>query len=185
MVYAAELFYLENQRDIPFQKVVLVTAKTVAQWCSHFQARLLSPAKKHIGLTERQGRLPMESLGREEFVKELVQWLFEHSTVADLFRLFLDDRPVPQAGRIAKFQHPDDTCCWFLNLTEDEFAILQDAWRKNNLPVNLFYPEHEMRCIPYPGRGLKSKILRGLGAKRCYTPMQWQTEFSQVQETAG
>lgn len=184
MIYAAELFYLQDQHDVPFRKVVVVTAKAVAQWCTHFYARLLSYPKARAGLTERQGCLPVEMLEKERFITELVQWLFEHSTTEDLFCLLLDDRPTPQVGadRIAKFQHPDDTCCWFLNLAENEFAVLQDVWRRNDLPMNLFYPEHEMRCIPYPGNSLRSKLLRALGARKCYTPMQWQAEISQIQK---
>lgn len=58
MIYAAELFYLQDRHDIPFRKVVLVTARTVAQWCLHFRAKLLSPVQKYTGLTEKQDNYP-------------------------------------------------------------------------------------------------------------------------------
>lgn len=179
MLYAAELFYLQDRHDVPFQEAVLVTATTVAQWCTHFRARLLSYPKGYTDVTEEAGRLPLEAADKERFVAGLVTWLFEHSTVKELFYLLLDDRPVPQKERIARFQHPDDTCCWLLNLAEDEFAMLQEAWRRNGLPADLFYPAQAMRCIPYPGRSLKSKLWRALGVKRCYTPLQWQTRSAQ------
>lgn len=175
MIYAAELYYLQDQKDFPFQRAVLITAIAVAQWCTHFHAKLLAPAKKQISPIEKQGTLPDERAQKESFVSELVEWIFANSMVTDLFYLLLDNKPIPQANGVAKFDHHDDTCCWVLNLTENEFAFLQDAWRKNDLPANLFYPEHETVCVPYPGNGLRSKVLRLLGAQKCYTPMQWQT----------
>lgn len=179
MLYAAELFYLQDRHEVPFQEAVLVTATTVAQWCTHFHARLLSSPQGYTEVTEKAGRLPSEAPDRERFVAGLVRWLFEHSTVEEMFYLFLDDRPVPQKDRIARFQHPDDTCCWFLNLAENEFVMLQEAWRRSGLPADLFYPAHAMHCIPYPGRSLKSKLWRALGAKRVYTPLQWQAKDDQ------
>ncbi|MCX7683173.1 MAG: hypothetical protein N2508_14605 [Anaerolineae bacterium] len=174
MVYAAELFYFQDQQDFPFQRAVLVTAKTIARWCTHFQARLIAPGKKQAA-GEKQGRLPDAPAEREAFVTELVQWLFAHSVVEELFCLLLDDEPVPRAGKVAKFDHHDDTCCWLLNLSESEFADLQNAWRENDLPSDLFYPVQEMICIPYPGHGLKPRVLRLLGVRKCYTPAQWRT----------
>ncbi len=185
MIYAAELFYLQDQRDFPLQEAVLVTAKTIAQWCTHYQAKLLAPAKKYQGPIERQGILPSELAERASFVEGLVQWIFVNSQIEELFYLLLDDRPVSQADRIAKFAHHDDTCCWFLNLSEDEFVILQDAWRKNDWPANLFYPENETFCVAHPGNSLKAKVLRALGVQKCYTPMQLQADSTQTQETAG
>lgn len=123
---------------------------------------------------EKQGLLPIDSSEREAFVTELVRWIFANSIVEDLFYLLLDDGPVPQENKVARFDHHDDTCCWFLNLSESEFAILQDVWRKNDLPANLFYPEQETVCVPYPGNSLKSRVLRLSGVQKCYTPMQWQ-----------
>ncbi len=174
MIYAAELFYLQDQQDVPFQRAVLVTAKTVAQWCTHFQAKLLSHSKAYKGLTEKQGVLPAEPLEKQVFVTELIQWIFAYSEVQDLFFLLLDNEPMPRIGRVAKFDHHDDTCCWFLNLDLKEFTVLQEVWGRNNLPLNLFYPQEETICVPYPGNNLKSKVLRLLGVQRCYTPMQWQ-----------
>ncbi len=175
MLYAAELFYLQDQRDFPFQKAVLVTARAVAQWCSHFQARLIVPPEKYTVPTEKQGILPTDTVEREAFITELVQWIFANSMVDELFYLLLDDEPIPQVSKVARFDHHDDTCCWFLNLTESEFGSLQNAWQENDLPIDLFYPEQKIVCVPYPGNGIKATVLRLFGAKKCYTPMQWQT----------
>lgn len=174
MIYAAELFYLQDQRDFPFQKAVLVTAKTVAQWCSYFQARLLSHSRTYRGLTEKQGMLPTNPLDKQAFITELVQWIFAYSEIQELFFLLLDKKPPPHTEKVATFDHHDDTCCWFLSLDPEEFVMLQEAWRRNDLPLDLFYPQEETICLPYPGSNLKSKVLRFLGVQRCYTPLQWQ-----------
>ncbi|MEN9203516.1 MAG: hypothetical protein Q6K80_11695 [Thermostichus sp. DG_1_6_bins_120] len=173
-MYVAELFYLQEQQGFPFQKAVQVTAGVVARSCSHFQARLVTPLRGDIVPIERQGLLPTHPWEKEALVTELVNWIFTNSTVDELFYLLLDDAPIPQANKVAKFDHHDDTYCWFLNLSETEFAILQDAWRQNDLPTNLFYPEQETVCVPYSGNDLRSKILRLLGVRKCYTPMQLQ-----------
>ncbi len=175
MRYLAELFYFQDQRDFPFRKSVLVTATTVAQWCTHFYARIIAPRSRIIP-TEKKGLLPADLQEREIFVAQLVDWLFENSISDELFCLLLDDKPVPRSGGVAKFDHHDDTCCWVLNLTEEEFAECQAKWQANGLPKDLFYPEHETLCVPYPGRGLKAKFLRAFGVKKCYTPKQWQKE---------
>ncbi len=180
MIYVAELYYLQDQRDFPFQKAVLVTAQTVAQWCAHYRAKLIAPAKTVQGPAEKQGLLPIQPLERALLVEQIVQWIFANSLTDDLFYLLLDDQPISAPNGAAKFDHPDDTCCWFLNLNEDEFDALQAAWRENGLPANLFYPKDKAVCVPFPGSSLKAKMLRALGAQKCYTPMQWQAETASL-----
>ncbi|MGB9739286.1 MAG: hypothetical protein C0184_07800 [Chloroflexus aggregans] len=161
MRYLAELYYFQDQREFPFQKSVIVTATTVARWCSHFYAGIIVPWNCNIPL-EKKGLLPTPFRSKEIFVTELVNWLFENSMSEELFCLLLDDKPVSPLGEIARFDHRDDTCCWLLDLTDDEFAECQVQWQVNGLPRDLFYPEHQTVCIPYPGRGLKAKLLRVL-----------------------
>lgn len=180
MLYAFGLFYMQDRKSFPFQKSVLVTAKTVAQWCTHFRARLLAPSKKDIA-QERQGVLPTDLLEKEAFVAELVQWIFANSLFDDLFYLLMDNEPIQQANKVAKFAYYDTYHSWLLNLTDSEFGLLQEAWVTNGLPANLFYPEQETVCVPYPGNSLKAKVLRWLGVQTCFTPMQWQ----KYQEVAG
>lgn len=178
MIYTAELFYWQDRQSFPFQKAFLVTARTVAQWCTHYHAKLLAPARNYQGAIEKRGILPNESTEKTSFVTDLVQWIFANSEIDELFYLLLDNQPVQQANRVAKFDHHDDTCCWVLNLTEIEYAILQHSWSENGLPINLFYPQQETLCLPYPGNSLKAKVLRLLGVQKCYTPMQWQTRVN-------
>lgn len=176
MRYLPELYYFEEQEDFPFRQAVLATATAVSQWCSHFYARVIVPLTKDTDPLEKGGLLPVDPQERQSFVADLVDWLFDNSAVDGLFCLFLDDEPAPQSGKTAKFDHHDDTCCWALNLMPDEFAHLQTTWKANGLPEDLFYPEHDGLCVPYPGTGLKARLLRALGVQRCYTPKQWENE---------
>lgn len=176
MSYLPELYYLQDQEEFPYQQAVLVTATAISRWSSHFYAKLIAPMSKKIGLVEKSGPLPSDAQDREAFVAETVNWLFENSMCDELFCLFLDDEPAPNPGKAPKFDHHDDTCCWALNLSESEFAELQSLWRANSLPEDLFYPEEGGTCVPYPGTGLKARILRAFGVQMCYTPKQWESE---------
>ncbi|MCS7261679.1 MAG: hypothetical protein NZ765_13050 [Anaerolineae bacterium] len=177
MIYLAELYYLQDQQHFPYQKAVSVTATAVARWCTHFYARVIVPTSKSANLVmEKCGCLPADPEQRGTFVADCVRWLWQSSVIPDLFCLLLDDRPVPCKDRVAKFDHHDDPCCWVLNLSEHEFAVLQHIWKANDLPEDLFYPEGKQVCIPWPGTNRKARLLRALGAQKCYTPRQWEVE---------
>jgi hypothetical protein len=158
---------------------VLITTTTVSRWCTCFHARLLAPANNYTTPSEKSGLLPENAAEREAFVAELVGWLFDNSSPDEQFCLFLDDEPIPKPGQVAKFDHHDDTCCWALTLTEAQFARLQAVWKANGLPKDLFCPEQDGLCLPFPGTGLKAKLLRVIGVRKCYTPKQWETEVSE------
>lgn len=177
MFYLPELYYLQDQANFPLQKAVEVTAITVSRWCSYYEARLIALLSKDILPAQKSGPLPEAMAERERFVGELVAWIFASSNPPELFALWLSDRPLSEKGRIAKFDHPDDTCCWVLDLSESEFGELQEAWRAHGLPTDLFYPEGKQICLPYPGKGWKARLLRAFGGQQCYTPKQWEQEF--------
>ena len=174
MLYLPELYYLQEQKGFPFRQAVLITATAVSRWCTHFYARIIAP--KTTTPLEKGCPLPEDISHREAFVADLVDWLLDNSAIDELFCLLLDNEVTPQSGKVAKFDHHDDTCCWVLNLTPTEFAYLQATWEINGLPEDLFYPEQEGLCTFYPGGGLKAKLLRVLGVRRCYTPKQWEQE---------
>jgi len=174
MRYLPELYYLQDYKEVPLPKAVIVTATFTAKWCDYFYAKILAPRTKRLRSWERYGSLPANLQQKELFVTNLLHWLFENSFTDELFCLRLDDKPVSRTSIVAKFDHPDDTGCWTLNLSDDQFAALQDHWRKQELPEDLFYPETNALCIPYPGTGIKSRLLRVLGIQKCYTPKQWQ-----------
>lgn len=174
MVYLAELHYLQDQKAFPFRQAVLVTAAAVSRWSSYYSARLIAPRSKIVATQSKSGSLPPNMDERESFVVELVSWLFENSIADQLFYLLLDDEPDPGSGQVAKFDHHDDTGSWALGLTGKEFSELQVAWEARGLPADLFYPEEESHQLPYPGSGLKARLLRVIGVKKFYTPRQWE-----------
>jgi hypothetical protein len=176
MVYLPELYYLQDQSDFPFRKAVLVTATAVSHWSSYYCAKLIAAKSNRIAPKSKSGSLPLNMKKREDLVAELVSWLFENSLVEDLFYLLFDDEPVPQSGLVAKFDHHDDTGSWALDLAENEFAELQAEWKEHSLPEDLFFPEGNAFCLPYPGGGLKARFLRSIGVKKCYTPRQWENK---------
>lgn len=178
MFYLPELYYLQDQRDFPLHKAIEVTAVTVSRWCGYYEARLITPVSKDIVPIQKSGALPERIAERESFIRELVVWLFANSNPPDLFGLRLSDHPFSERGSVTKFDHPDDTCCWVLKLSESEFGILQDVWQAHGLPTDLFYPDGKQICIPYPGKGWKARLLRAFGGQRCYTPKQWEQEAS-------
>ncbi|MCS6908589.1 MAG: hypothetical protein RML93_12015 [Anaerolineales bacterium] len=153
-----------------------MTALIVGRWCSYYWAQLIAPIRKDIVPTQKSGVLPETLSERETFICELVTWIFAHSNPPDLFGLWLDDHPLSEKRRVAKFDHHDDSCCWVLNLSESEFEALQDAWQAHGLPTDLFYSEGKQICVPYPGKGWKARLLRAFGWQRCYTPKQWERE---------
>lgn len=177
MIYLPELFYLQRRDgDFPFQRAVRVTAVAIGQWCTHFYAKIIAPKGGYKGPLERQGPLPENLCKREAFISDLLDWLFSNSEVEVLFGLLLDDDAIC-SDRVAKFAHHDDTCCWVLNLTEEEFAQLQAVWRANGLPEDLFYPEHQQICVPVQGPGWKAHLLRALGVQQCYSPKEWEARL--------
>lgn len=70
-----------------------------------------------------------------------------------------------------KFEHHEDTCCWSLDLTEEEFKELQKQWKLNDLPQDLFYPEDKGMTIRKPG------IWGKLGFWEMYSAKEWEEKM--------
>ncbi len=183
MHYLPELYYLNHPGEFPFRYAFTVTARTVARWCTHFEARLIMPFRELPDGWERRGELPEDIEERDRFVADLVDWLFDNSACEELFYLMLDDEPLPKQNgfdeyKVAKFDHHDDTCCWVLNLSEEEFAQLQSSWVEHNLPDDLFYPEDLCVCEVRPPTTWLGKLLNLLFGYQCSvyaTPKQRET----------
>jgi len=127
------LLYTTNQKhftdgDIAFLKrSILVTAVTVGDFCRY----------------STKGELPEGKRQKEVVIEAMVKKIFSNLQTDGIgeFTLFLDPRPIAviqKQGVTAKFDHPDDTASWVLNITEGEFKTLQQAWRKSGLPGDLF-----------------------------------------------
>ena len=180
MRYDAEVYYFYDQRDFPFEKAVLVTAMKVSEWCTHYKAELTGPAKV---VMERHGSLPLETQEKQTFVDGLVRWVLANSYPDD-FALILDDVEIDQQkGEITHFHHDHGTCCWVLDLTEQQFQELQKSWKRHKLPEDLFYQEGQQTIIALPtGAILKEHDYTGIPCVT-YTPKRW--EEKQRKESAA
>ncbi|PIQ78625.1 hypothetical protein COV82_00505 [Candidatus Peregrinibacteria bacterium CG11_big_fil_rev_8_21_14_0_20_46_8] len=166
MYYLPELYYFFDTDDFPLKKAIVVTAKTISQWSTTYEAKIMIPFK---GKKEqiRKGTLPASPAERQKFVVELYEWIFANSELSDAFTLMLDK----------KFEHYDDTCCWVLDLTEDEFAELQKVWEEAGLPADLFYSEDKVIEIEKP-LGPIARFFTKFGFSftntAIYSPKQWE-----------
>ncbi len=172
MIYLTELYYFFDQKNFPYEKAVLVTAQKVSEWSKYYRVKLLAP-KKGIVELERSGQLPDNVSERKEFILKLLEWVWENSYTSDLFLLYLNDDE-KNNSKVRKFDHHDDTCCWYMNLSNEEFRELTATLKQNDLPEDLYYPEDKAIMIPYPW---KIKIFGWLiGGQKVYTPKRWQAE---------
>ncbi|MEI6221467.1 MAG: hypothetical protein WCP97_01755 [bacterium] len=173
MRYLPELYYFQDKAAFPFRKAVQVTASAVTEFCSHYSLEVLAP--KENGDWIRIGELPKDSGNKKEFIVTQLEWIFQNSFTEELFRLYLDDKPI-ETNESLKFGHHDDTCCWELSLSDDEFKTLQSVWEKHALPTDLFYPEHLGVCVEKKPKIFLGKVFWKLGLRfqRCYSPKQWE-----------
>lgn len=139
MIYHPELYYFFDTKDFPLERALLVTAKAVSKYCKEYSAELVVP-QKGINDKSRAGELPKAKVDREILIDEIFDWIKDNSEFSDMFALFLYGSPRnSNPEECDKFDHHDDTCCWALNLTDEEFKEVQAEWRKNDLPDDLFY----------------------------------------------
>lgn len=158
MIYQPELYYFydgNSPKQAFLMQAVLVTAETIGSFSENYKTRLISPKGK-IESKERSGSLLGQSEEKILQTKTIVNWIFNESMLPDTFYLIIGYDPRDKE-EIAKFDHHDDTDCWALNLTKEEFEKLQEAWEKSGLPTDLFYPED---------KGIQEK-------NHYYTPKQW------------
>ncbi|MBI2591036.1 MAG: hypothetical protein HYW33_04200 [Candidatus Blackburnbacteria bacterium] len=183
MIYLPELYYFFDTKNFPLRKAVKVTSGAVSLWCDYYRAELIN-TKKVLGKKLRVGELPKRKGEKIKLVSQVTDWIFKLSDCDELFTLLLNDKPLNNVGKQkqkpAKFDHHDDTCCWILNLTEKEFKQLQQIWKDNNLPEDLFYQEEEAIHIDQTGKSFLAKTLNKMGfeaiSEKIYTPKQWRKE---------
>lgn len=85
MRYIPDLYYFHNKEDFPSDKAILITAKTIGNWCSHYKAK--DPKEK------------------ESFIEDLVSWLIKNDFSSDIFYNPDDTifRPYPFKSKLGKF----------------------------------------------------------------------------------
>src|SRR3989339_939301 len=136
--YLPEDYYFINNQSFPFEKAILITAKTIARWGDLYEAKILEP-KKGIKFECRSGELPENSNEKEKFIEDALNWIWENSTGVSTFSLFIKKK-INNKEKII-FNHHDDSCCWSIDLTTEQFDQLQESWKADNLPKDLFFQE--------------------------------------------
>lgn len=179
MLYFPELYYFFDTKNFPIDKAELVTAKKISEWCIFYKAGLVT-AKQGIKEKIQEDKLPDTIEEKHKMIQQLFDWINSNSQDNSLFTLFLNDKEIINNGvELNKFDHHDDTCCWILNLLEQEFKELQNAWQEAGLPKNLFYLEGTETKIIKPN-GLIGTILTKFGFtienSKIYTPKRWEAK---------
>ncbi len=166
--YLADTFYWYNP-DFPMTTALRVTAATVGRWCRYYEAQIMAPDRCKSDESRREGVLPDDLHDRSAFIERLLRWV-ESCSVAFTFRLVMDDSPIKDGvqGDPKFARYEDDTMV--LHLREEEFRELQESWRSAGLPDDLFAPEEDFFCIPWPGSSLWARLWRALGVLKCYSP---------------
>lgn len=169
--YFPELYYFFDQKDFDRKKAILITAQHVAQYCHSFEAKILMTVDTNAQEKERAGALPANLQEKKDFVAELCEWIWKFSACEELFFLFFFQNTENRTQ--LRFDHHDDTCCWNLQLTPQEFAGLQESWRHAGLPEDIFFHEDKVITIDLP-LGWFDRLLLKLGfsveKKRQLTP---------------
>jgi hypothetical protein len=178
MNYVLERYYIDK-KIVSLREVIITTTQMVATFSDYYYAELLSP-KKGVEQIYKSGKLPTNFKEKEEFIQELVEWIFENSICFDLFSLFLDNKPIKRKpmkqikflgfipvgvsqdadkdNGLRKFDHRDDTYCWTLNISQNEFQELKNRLSQHKLPEDLFYSSDKNVCTTF----------------HCYSPKEWQ-----------
>lgn len=177
------VYWLENLRLISsesqgmetvpdlLKRAIRMTAQLVAHWADHYEAEII--LQRPLIDRRRKGTFPRSRPAREALVKELFNWLemFGEPLTVGVVYLFRDNTPL--------FLIQDGACSLFLE--PDEFVNLQEAWERDELPRNLFYPKSALRTILQP----IEKHGGIVWSYKSYTPLEWshrqkEAELSQV-----
>ncbi len=170
MYYLVERYYFDSHPPIVgLREALAITAKAVARYSTHYRAELLTPKRGTPLPTIRAGALPSPEEEKDHLVEALITWLYTYS-VGETFRLVL------LRGEEEVFHFPEVHVDWYLHITPAEFKGLRDIWRAHGLPEDLFFPEDNLRCVPWPGHRWRDRLWRLLGVRKCFTPREWMTK---------
>lgn len=185
--YLPEPYYFNDQPNFPFERALLVTAKTVGAWADGYKAEILA-AKRGSGGGWQKGELGKTVAERRQAIGDLVQWLTDSSEPRSYFDLRLTSKRQPSIiDRPEMFEYQGVVSSWYLALSPERFEKLQKAWRHHGLPDDLFYREGLETCVvdDLPPRGFMSIVVfvlmlfgRDLEIKRCYSPKRWEVARS-------
>ena len=159
MKYFLDTAYLE---EYTFPDILKVTLLSLLKDKDQYDAKIICPKNNRDELS-KSGIINNDI---EAFTQNILKWIFDNSIIEQLFYLLIY-RNESSNKRII-FEHDDDTCCWFLDLSEEEFANFKSNLHKLKFPIDLFYNKSELVITRADG------LLGHLGFKKSYTPRQYK-----------
>lgn len=157
--YLPEYYYLFEIPRFPADRTARVTALAVARWSTGYRARSLSDPQG-----ARQGPLPTDPSEREAETTRILDWIEQATPTKTPIAIGLN---LYQGGLTLLNQY--DGFPGVLMLMDDNFATLQDVWRQEGLPADIYYPAAEQRQIVEP-TAYAGGVVRML---QRYTPRYW------------
>lgn len=139
----------KREHELLFWPAFEVAVTTVGQFCCYYYADPAGGAPRRIAAREIRSRgLSHRVSARKKELREIGEWLRSVVRTRECFTLVMDDedtikahqKPIVKGERPRPliFSHPDDTCCWTLSLTDDQYDALRVALREHGLPEDLF-----------------------------------------------
>lgn len=163
MIYLFDTYYKDK---IDFVAALKAAAWYCAKIANYYEAEIIMPKKEFTSEKSINGYLERQN---ENHVINIIDWLHANSDSDELFKLLIYNLPTKKDEPMV-FDHHDDTCCWALNLSEDQFIGLQQELITNHLPEDLFFESSKVVCVKPGG------IMGFLGLTRCYTPKEYENK---------
>jgi hypothetical protein len=170
--YLPEDYYFRDIHGFPVDLASRVTMRALARHADRYSARVLWPP----GVPDRHDvPLPEDPQDRDGAVDALFDWI----------KSFPTDRPhlvgwiLRRGDEIAANQldgFPEE-----LDVTEETFADLQDAWRTSGLPNDLFYPARDQRIVTE----LVDEEGKVFARRQFYSPRRWALRHGRRRRAVG
>lgn len=163
--YLPEYAYTDATPGFPHQQAARVTARTVAQWATHFEAWPVGDLD-----WARAGILPGQRDARVAFIDRQFDWIeawqLERYGPVGLrsmgIRLFHDQYELLD-------QH-DGVPLNRLWLTAREHQLLQAELASAGIPIDFYFPAETLHCFVEPVQQFGGVVLM----EQCYSPVQWR-----------
>lgn len=162
--YSPDLYYFfeidqrgQRPKDFPFARAAHVVARCVAPWADRYWA--VATWRRD---PQRQGRLPDDPEAREAVIDNLFHWFAveQPNDLSAALTLHDGERWVMDAHD--GFPGP-------LQLTPEQFAMVQEHLLEADLPRDLYFPLLEQREVVEPAES-NGGIVRQL---HVYSPQEW------------
>ena len=138
MPYVANMKYFPEGETEFLKKILPVVIETIGQFCRYYSVGVWTQKKIRPKFT--RGAFPDDQKEKREMLHAVSEYITDNLE-SELFTLFMDSEKLSGWGRRKqgrKFDHHDDTDCWVLFLTEEEFRTLRSAFHLHGSPEDIF-----------------------------------------------